>query len=64
MFLHQAQPGFIAGNLISNTDPNEKIWFFEVSSVSEKKVFLNFFGCFHQTKPNFLDSCSLLPLFL
>lgn len=57
----QAQPGFIAGNLISNTDPNEKVvGFFEVSSISEKRFFLNFSDVFSSDKPNFPDSCSFV----
>lgn len=57
----QTQPGFIAGNLISNTDPNEKVvGFFEVSSVSEKRFFFNFSDIFSSDKPTFLDSCDFV----
>lgn len=57
----QTQPGFIAGNLISNTDPNEKVvGFFEVASVSEKRFFFNFSDIFSSDKPNFLDSCDFV----
>ncbi len=37
------QPGFLEGNIFSNTSPNEKvIGFFEINSVSSKRLFLNF----------------------
>ncbi|MEZ0131763.1 DUF4249 family protein, partial [Flavobacterium sp. LBUM151] len=39
----QVQPGFNYGNLKSANDPNEKIvGYFEVSSVSSKRIFFNF----------------------
>ncbi|KFF15468.1 DUF4249 domain-containing protein [Flavobacterium hydatis] len=39
----QVQPGFNYGNLKSNDDPSEKIiGFFEVSSISSKRIFFNF----------------------
>tara|TARA_R110002073_G_scaffold108336_1_gene243301 strand:+ start:9215 stop:10378 length:1164 start_codon:yes stop_codon:yes gene_type:complete len=38
----QSQPGFLAGNISSVDNPDEKvIGFFEVSTVSEKRFFLN-----------------------
>ena len=38
----QNQPGFISGNLFSDNNPSEKvIGFFEVSSVSTKRIFFN-----------------------
>ncbi|WP_439133071.1 DUF4249 domain-containing protein [Polaribacter sp.] len=43
----QSQPGFIAGNISSNNDENEKtIGFFQVSTVSEKRLFFNFTDVF------------------
>ncbi|OUL61890.1 DUF4249 domain-containing protein [Flavobacterium sp. AJR] len=39
----QVQPGFNYGNLKSNDNPSEKIiGFFEVSSISSKRIFFNF----------------------
>ncbi|WP_282123142.1 DUF4249 domain-containing protein [Algibacter mikhailovii] len=36
------QPGFIESNIISDTNPNEKILgFFEINSVSEKRLFID-----------------------
>jgi len=41
--LSQTQPGFFAGNIKSDDNPNEKvIGFFDVSSVSNKRIFFNF----------------------
>jgi len=41
--LSQVQPGFNYGNLKSDDDPNEKIiGYFEVSSISSKRIFFNF----------------------
>ena len=40
--LSQSQPGFLAGNISSIHNPNEKvIGFFEASSIAEKRVFFN-----------------------
>jgi hypothetical protein len=40
--LSQNQPGFINGNVFSSDNANEKvIGFFEVSSVSSKRIFIN-----------------------
>ncbi len=41
--LSQNQPGFFSGNIFSDNNPDEKvIGFFEVSSVSEQRIFFNF----------------------
>ncbi len=41
--LTQIQPGFIASNIFSTTDRNEKVLgFFDVSSVDEKRIFFNY----------------------
>ncbi|AXT60215.1 DUF4249 domain-containing protein [Aquimarina sp. AD10] len=38
----QIQPGFISSNIVSNENPDEKVLgFFDVSSVSEKRIFFN-----------------------
>ncbi|WP_397446943.1 DUF4249 domain-containing protein [Polaribacter sp. R77954] len=43
----QSQPGFISGNISSNNNENEKtIGFFQVSTVSEKRLFFNFADVF------------------
>lgn len=39
----QIQPGFVIGNISSQTNPNEKvIGFFDVSSVSSKRIYFNY----------------------
>jgi hypothetical protein len=39
----QVQPGFFEGNISSDTNPNEKvIGFFDVSSVSSKRIYFNY----------------------
>jgi hypothetical protein len=49
----QVQPGFNYGNLKSTSDPNEKIiGYFEVSSISSKRIFFNFRDIF-TTEANF-----------
>lgn len=59
--LSQNQPGFFYGNIRSQTDPSEKvIGFFEVSSVSEKRVFFNFGDVFpSEPLPGFPFECQV-----
>tara|TARA_R110002073_G_scaffold108336_1_gene243308 strand:+ start:18118 stop:19287 length:1170 start_codon:yes stop_codon:yes gene_type:complete len=62
--LSQNQPGFLAGNIFSINNPNEKVLgFFEVSSVKQKRAFFNrsdytnvFFWDAWYCKPFELDS--------
>lgn len=50
--LSQIQPGFFSGNIICETDPNEKvIGFFDVSTVSTQRMFFNFTDVFPNTIP-------------
>lgn len=56
--LSQTQPGFFYGNMKSIDNPNEKvIGFFEVSSVSSKRIFFNYEDLFpgQQLPPYFTD---------
>ncbi len=47
----QNQPGFFTGNISSVTDSNEKVLgFFEVSSVSSKRMFFNYYD-FYEGEP-------------
>lgn len=49
--LSQTQPGFLAGNIKSDTDSSEKvIGFFDVSSYSSKRIFFNFTEIFPTEK--------------
>jgi hypothetical protein len=50
--LSQTQPGFFAGNIKSDDNPNEKvIGFFDVSSVANKRMFFNFSDLFPAEPP-------------
>ncbi|WP_456312862.1 DUF4249 domain-containing protein [Pseudomonas shirazensis] len=62
--LSQVQPGFNYGNLKSTDDPNEKIvGYFEVSSVSSKRIFFNFRDIFiTEFFPPFFIDCQPVEL--
>ena len=55
----QIQPGFLAGNLRSETDGDEKVLgYFEVVSVSEKRQYFNFSDLFpNEILPPYAVSC-------
>ena len=59
--LSQTQPGFLAGNIKSDTDTNEKvIGFFDVSAYSDKRIFLNFLDVFpSEPTPAYPYDCPL-----
>jgi hypothetical protein len=59
--LSQNQPGFISGNITSNENPDEKVLgFFEISSVSSKRLFFNFFDIFPDiNRPFYFTECVL-----
>jgi len=41
-FLSQGQPGFVTGNIVSETNPDEKVLgFFEASSLTTQRIFFN-----------------------
>jgi hypothetical protein len=56
------QPGFLAGNVVSVDDPEENVaGFFEVSSVSEKRIFFNWEDFFsNEEKPPYYLECQLV----
>ncbi|WPO80514.1 DUF4249 domain-containing protein [Flavobacterium sp. KACC 22761] len=58
--LSQVQPGFNYGNLQSDDNPDEKIiGYFEVSSVSSKRIFFNFRDLFKDDQyPPFYTNCT------
>jgi hypothetical protein len=58
--LSQYQPGFFSGNIICESNPNEKvIGFFDVSSVSSQRIFFNFNDVFPGTpEPAYFYDCS------
>ncbi|RZV65985.1 MAG: DUF4249 domain-containing protein [Flavobacteriaceae bacterium] len=57
--LSQSQPGFLNGNVFSETDQEEKvIGFFQVSSVDEKRVYFNYADLFPgDVLPPYFQSC-------
>jgi len=60
--LSQNQPGFLSGNIKSDTDSSEKvIGFFDVSAYSEKRIFFNFSDIFPKEKvPSYPYDCPLV----
>jgi hypothetical protein len=55
----QNQPGYFSGNIISDDDKDEKvIGFFEISSVSEKRIFVNPRELITNT-PQYISNCEL-----
>jgi hypothetical protein len=59
--LSQNQPGFFYGNLRSADNPDEKvIGFFDVSSVSSKRIFFNYADLFpNEPLPPYFADCSI-----
>ncbi len=59
--LSQIQPGFVTGNVTSVNNPDDKVLgFFEVTSVSEKRIFINRRDLFPRTdRPAFPANCTL-----
>lgn len=58
------QPGFIESNIFSDSNPNEKVLgFFEINSVSEKRLFINYTEAFPNENflPYFSDCEIVLP---
>lgn len=55
----QIQPGFIEGNIVGLKDPNQKVLgYFEVASVSEKRLFFNHNDFFvNETSPIYAINC-------
>jgi hypothetical protein len=58
--LSQTQPGFFSGNITCTDNPAEKvIGFFEVASVSERRIFFNFTDLFpNDDQPPYFVDCS------
>lgn len=59
--LSQNQPGFFSGNLRSDDNPDEKvIGFFEVSSVSQSRIFFNYHELFpSEPLPDYFYECEV-----
>ena len=59
--LSQSQPGFFSSNIYSTTNNNEKVLgFFEVTSVSEKRVFINYRDYFPVDSSKYIDECYVI----
>lgn len=58
--LSQNQPGFLNGNIKCDSNPNEKVvGYFNVSSVSTKRIFLNYSDVFpSEALPNYPFDCA------
>lgn len=60
--LSQGQPGYVAGNIVSETDQEEKILgFFEASSMTSKRIYFNYEDLGLAKPPYFVD-CEILQL--
>lgn len=59
---NEIQPGFLGGNISSESDPDENvIGYFETATVSSKRVFLNYSDLFpEEPLPDYPISCSFL----
>jgi hypothetical protein len=57
----QVQPGFLASNILSESNPEETvIGFFEVASVSTKRIFFNYDQYYpNEPLPPYINSCQL-----
>lgn len=60
-FFSQTQPGFLEGNLSSDTNEEEKVLgYFDVSSVKEQRIFFNYEDLFpNEELPPYIDPCQL-----
>ncbi|MCG2430448.1 DUF4249 domain-containing protein [Aequorivita xiaoshiensis] len=60
--LSQSQPGYVAGNITSENNPNTKvIGFFEASSMTSKRIYFNYEDVGLEKPPYFVD-CEVLTL--
>lgn len=60
--LSQGQPGYIAGNMKSEVDPEEKVLgFFEASSMTSKRIYFNYED-FGLVRPPYFVNCQVLQL--
>ena len=57
----QIQPGTLIGNIVSNDNANENVLgFFEVSSVSSKRVFFNYSDFYQGDLPEHIEDCNFI----
>ncbi len=57
--LSESQPGFISGNITSDNINDKVLGFFEVSSVSERRIYFNY-NDFDIAKPPYFTDCNLI----
>ncbi|AFL82406.1 hypothetical protein Aeqsu_2966 [Aequorivita sublithincola DSM 14238] len=58
--LSQGQPGYASGNMVSETNPEEKVLgFFEASSMTSKRIYFNY-DDFGFKKPPYFVECEIL----
>lgn len=54
----QNQPGFVPGNITSETNNNDKVLgYFDVTSVSKKRMFFNYLDYFPNNVVDFIEEC-------
>lgn len=59
--LSQGQPGYVAGNMVSEENPDEKVLgFFEASSMTSKRIYFNYEDFGLEKPPYFIDCEQLL----
>lgn len=60
--LSQGQPGYVVGNIVEETNPNEKVLgFFEASSMNSRRIYFNYEDLGLDKPPYFVD-CEVLVL--
>jgi hypothetical protein len=60
--LSQGQPGYVAGNMVSENNPDEKVLgYFEASSMTSKRIYFNYQD-FNLEKPPYFVDCEVLVL--
>ncbi len=54
--LSQGQPGYVAGNMVAEANPDEKVLgFFEASSMTSKRIYFNYEDFGLEKPPYFMD---------
>jgi len=57
----QIQPGILIGNIVSTENENESVLgFFEVTSVSSKRIFFNFSDFYQGDLPDHIEGCEIV----
>lgn len=57
----QMQPGTLIGNIVSNDNVNENVLgFFEITSVSSKRIFFNYSDFYQGELPEYIEKCEVI----